>query len=297
MRTQSMTIVAVLIAPIVASAATRSTSGSPPAASRTVAGDTTSCLDTLHASDSVSAVVTMSVRARDAKTTLPPDFEGLLVQEISSRLKAPRSLLLGVIAGWDQCDATGHHGCKGAAMTFGSSAYATAHPTGELSRIGVIDLSLTPTFADTVRAVLEKIGKEKMSPPFYDGRDSIPLRISIGVQQYPDTIQAHRPLFRISIPHYKLPFTFAEWPKNAKPPKYPSVAESRGVGDTVAVTFTILADGRVDPQSIDVQAGHYSDFVQSVFDHLATVRYLPAHLGGCSVAMRGGQSFGFNVPR
>lgn len=297
MVTNRMAWLAILLAPIVAGAATHFTSATLPATRETIAHDTTACLDTLHASDSISAVVTMSVRARDAKTTLPPDFEGLLVQEISSRLKAPRSLLLGVIAGWDQCDATGHHGCKGAVVTFGSNAYATAHPTGELSRIGVVDLSLTPTFADSVRAVLEKIGKEKMSPPFFDGRDSIPLRISIGVQQYPDTLQAHRPLFRISIPHYKLPFTFAEWPKNAKGPKYPSFAESRGVGDIIAVTFTILADGRVDPQSMDVQAGHYFDFVQSVFDHLAAVRYLPAHLGGCSVAMRGGQSFAFKVPR
>lgn len=285
---------AFLLAPMFGGGATDFRSPFSPTAPRTVLRDTTSCLDTLHVSDSVSAVVTMSVRARDAKTTLPPDFEGLLVQEISSRLKAPRSLLLGVMAGWDQCDATG---CKGAAVTFGSTAYATAHPPGELSRIGVIDLSLTPTFADSVRGVLEKISKEKMSPPFFDRRDSIPLRISIGVQRYSDTIPAHRRLFRISIPHYKLPFTFAEWPKNAKAPKYPSIAESRGVGDTVAVTFTVLADGRVDPQSMDVQAGHYFDFVQSVFDHLATVRYRPAYLGGCTVAMRAAQSFAFKVPR
>lgn len=259
-----------------------------------VSRDTTSCLDSLHVSDSVSAVVTMSVRARDSKATLPPDFEGLLVQEISSRLKAPRSLLLGVMGGWDQCDAAGRS-CSGAAMTFGMNAYATAHPMGELSRVRVIDLSLTPTFADSVRAVLERIGKEKMSPPFFDGRDSIPLRISILAQQSSDTVPAHRRLFRVTIPHYNLPFTFAEWPSHGKPPKYPSIAESQRVGDTVVVTFTILADGSVDPGSIDVQAGHYFDFVQAVFDHLATAKYRPAQLGGCRVAMRGGQTFGFKV--
>ncbi|HEY6088249.1 MAG TPA: TonB family protein [Gemmatimonadaceae bacterium] len=180
-------------------------------------------------------------------------------------------------------------------MTFGVNAYATAHPTGELSRIGVIDLSLTPTFADSVRSVLERIGKEKMSPPFFDGRDSIPLRISIVAQRSSDTVPAHLRLFRVTIPHYNLPFTFAEASSHGKPPKYPSVAERRRVGDTVVVTFTILADGTVDPRSIDVQAGHYFDFLQAVFDHLATAKFRPAQLGSCRVAMRGGQTFGFKV--
>lgn len=37
--------------------------------------DTISCLDTLHASDSVNAVVKMSVKPQEPKTKLPPDFE------------------------------------------------------------------------------------------------------------------------------------------------------------------------------------------------------------------------------
>ena len=285
---------ALFLAPIVAGAATHFTSTSSPVAPRTVVRDTTSCLDTLHASDSISVVVTMSVRPQDAKTTLPPDFEGLFVQEISSRLKAPRSLLLGVMVGWNQCDSAGHR-CKDGVLTFGSTAYATAHPTGALSRIVVIDPSLTPAFADSVRAVLERIGQEKMSPSFFNKTDSIPLRISIGIEQHSDTIPSHRHLFRVALPHYNLPFTLADWPKDAKAPKYPSIAETRRVGDSVAVTFTVLADGTVDPRSVDVRAGYYFDFVQSVFDHLATARYLPAYVGGCRVATRAGQSFTFKM--
>lgn len=285
---------AVLLAPVAAVAATHFSAATLPSTRETVVRDTAACLDTLHPSDSVSAVVTMSVRARDAKATLPPDFEGLFVEEIASRLKAPRSLLLGVMAGWNGCDSSGH-GCSEAALTFGSAAYATAHAAGGLSRIAVIDASLTPTFADSVRRVLERIGQEKMSPPFFNGRDSIPLKILISVVEHPDTIPAHRRLFRVRIPHYKLPFSFAEWPKHARGPKYPAIAETRHVGDTVVATFTVRADGTVDPQSIDVHAGHYFDFVQAVFDHLAAARYLPAHVGGCRVASRAGQTFTFTI--
>lgn len=284
---------ALLLAPIVAGAATHFTSMSSPAAPRTVVRDTTNCLDTLHASDSVSAVVTMSVHPQDPKTKLPPDFEGLFVQEIGSRLKVQGSLPLGVMVGWNPCDVS--HDCVGGVLTFGSHAYATAHPTGELSRIGVIDFSLTPAFSDRVRTVLEGIGQEKMSPPFFDRKDSIPLKISIGVEQHFDTVPPHRRLFRVNLPHYDLPFTYAKWPKNAKGPKYPSIAETRGVGDSVAVTLTILANGTVAPQSVEVHSGRYIDFIRSVFDRLATARYLPAHVGGCPVATWGIQSFTFKT--
>lgn len=237
----------------------------------------------------------MSVRPQDPKTKLPPDFEGLFVQEIGSRLKVQGSLPLRVMVGWNSCDANSD--CTGAVLTLGSRVYVTAHPTGALSRIGVIDFSLTPSFSDSVRAVLERIGREKMSPPLFDRNDSIPLTISIGVQQNYDTIPPHRRLFRVNLPHYSLPFIYAKWPENAKGPKYPRNAERSGVGDSVTVSLTILADGTVAPKSVDVQSGRYIDFMKSVFDMLGTARYLPARVGGCPVATWGIQSFTFKVPK
>ncbi len=242
MRPKRLAMLAVLLAPVVAGATTHFSSGSTPSARRTVVRDTTGCLDTLHASDSVSAVVTMSVRPQDRKTTLPPDFEGLFVQEFRSRLKVPNNLSLSVMAGWAPCDSVSQR-CVGGVLTLGSQAYLTAHPTGTLSRFGVIDFSLTP----------------------------------------------------VTIPHYKLPFTFAAWPKKAKGPKYPYIAETRGVGDSVAVTFTVLPDGTVAPQSVDVQAGNYMDFIRSVFDGLATMSYVPARIGSCPVATWTAQTFIFKM--
>jgi hypothetical protein len=285
---------AIVLAPIVAGGATHFASASSPAPSWIAVRDTTGCLDTLHASDTISAVVTMSVRPQDPNTKLPADFEGLFVQEIGSRLKVQGSLPLRVMVGWGPCDANSEI-CPGAVLTIGSSVYVTAHPTGALSRIGVIDFSLTPSFSDSVRAVLERIGREKMSPPLFGRNDSIPLTISIGVQQNYDAIPPHRRLFRVNLPHYSLPFTYAKWPKNAKRPNYPSNAERIGVGDSVTVSLTILADGTVAPNSVDVQSGRYIDFMKSVFDVLGKTRYLPARVGGCPVAAWGMLSFTFKV--
>jgi hypothetical protein len=258
------------------------------------ARDTVSCIDTLHASDSINAVVKMSVRPQQPKTKLPPDFEGLFVQEFRSRLKVPSNLPLSVMRGWSPCDSANHK-CAGGVLMLGSQAYATAHSDGAVSRILVVDLALTPALADTVRVVLQRMGADK-AVPFFSGPDSIPLDISIDVEDHPDTVPPTRHLFRAMIPHYGSPFAAAEWPKNAKGPKYPSIAERAQVEDSVILAFSILSDGTVAPQSVDLQVYHYADFIRSVFERLATMRYVPGRIGTCPVATRGRQSFMFKVP-
>lgn len=234
----------------------------------------------------------MSVRPQDGKTTLPPDFEGLFVEEFRSRLKVPGSLPLSVMVGWTPCGPASNR-CASGVLMLGSHAYVTAHPTGRLSRIGVIDFSLTPAFTDSVRVVLERLSGENMSP-FFSQKDSIPLEIAIGVEQHSDTVPRVRHLFRVKVPHYNVPLTYAQ-PKDAKRPKYPSIAERNRIGDSIVVTFTILPDGTVAPESVDRKAGHHKEFIQSVFDRLSTTSYVPAHIGACPVATWVSQSFAFSV--
>lgn len=292
MRTKRyVVLVGILFVPMAVGGATRFTSTYAASLQGIAVRDTTGCLDTLRAGDSVSAVVTMSVRPQDSKVNLPSDFEGLFVQEFRSRLKVPHSLPLSVMMGWTPCDSATRR-CVGGVLMLGARAYAVAHSTGTLSRIGVVDLSLTPAFSDSVRAALEWVSEEKLSP-FFKAVDSIPLEISIGVQQHSDTVPPGRHLFRVTIPHYSLPFTNADLPKNTKGPKYPSKGASSGVGDTVTVTFAILPDGSVAPRSVDVQKGRYADFIRSVLDRLVTTRYLPARIGGCAVASWQAQTFVF----
>lgn len=213
------------------------------------------------------------------------------MQEFRSRLKVPSNLPLSVMQGWTPCDSVSRK-CLGGVLMLGSQAYATAHPDGAVSRIMVIDLALTPALADTVRVVLLRMANDK-AVPFFNGPDSIPLDISIHVEDRPDTVPEWRHLFRATIPHYASQFTPAQVPKNTRGPKYPSIAELEQVTDSVALTFSILSDGTVAPQSVDLQAGHYKDFIHSVFERLATVRYTPARIGTCPVATWEKQSFVF----
>ena len=293
MRFSRLAVLSVLVAPLIAGAAMRSSEYSQLQRDSHSVGDTVGCLDTLQAGDSVTAVVTMSVKPQDRKAKLPPDFEGLFVQEFRSRLKVPRNLPLSVVRGWTPCDSASRK-CVGGVLMLGSQAYATAHPDGTLSRIAIIDFALTPALADTVRAVLRKLSDEK-TISFFTMPDSIPLDISIHVEQHSDTVPAFRHLFRATIPHYSSQFSEVGWPKNARGPRYPRIAERSGISDSVELTFTVLSDGTVAPQSVDVKAGHYTDFIRAVFDWMTTIHYVPGRIGSCPVATWQRGSFVFKT--
>ena len=293
MRSPRLAALSVLIVPLIAVGATRFGEHPSTVLQRNLGRDTVDCLDTLHASDSLGALVTMSVRPQDRKVKLPPDFEGLFIQEFRSRLKVPENLSLSVMLGWSPCDSASHK-CVSGALMLGSQAYATAHSGGTLSRVVTVDFALTPTLTDSVRTALQKLSDEKLVP-FFSQPDSIPLDISIHVEQHSDTVPHYRHLFRTKIPHYALQFSEAAWPKNVRGPRYPRTAEQSGVSDSVVMTFTILSDGTVVARSVDVHSGHYTDFIRAALDRMATMRWLPGRVGSCPVATWKTQTFLFQA--
>jgi Gram-negative bacterial TonB protein C-terminal len=259
--------------------------------------DTTTCLDTLRPSDSVRAVVKMSVKPHKKGTRLPKDFEGLFAEEFRSRLKLPSSLSLSVMRGWDSCDSTAiPWTCSSGVLVIGNTVYATANSDGTLSDISTVDLSLTPEFSDSVLSVLRRMSKERLIP-FFTSPKSIPLEISIELEQNADTVAPGRQLFRASIPHYGLKFKSAGWTQKRELPKYPRNAEIAGVGDTLVLTYTILRNGTVVQASIDLRSGNYRDFVRPVVTSLMNSTFEPASIGVCPVATWVTQKFMFNAAR
>jgi Gram-negative bacterial TonB protein C-terminal len=258
--------------------------------------DSVRCLDTLRTSDSITAVVKMSVMPQDAKTSLPADFEGLFAQEFRARLKTPSNLRLSVMRGSAPCDTLSIlKGCAAGVMVLGATAYATANRDGTLSQIGVVDLALTPEFSDSVRSVLLRMSTDHLVPSF-STPNSIPLEIRIETEEHPDTVARERQLFRATIPRFRSQFRDADWSRKTEPPKYPVGAERARIEDTLVMEFTILPDGRVAPESVDLRSGHYRDFVRSVLTSLANSIYDPASIGGCRVATWVSRKFMFVAP-
>lgn len=239
-------------------------------------------------------IVKMSVASQDPKVSLPRDFEDLFVEEFRSRFRLPSKLALSVVMGSQPCDSLGSR-CVGGVLSVGAVAYATVHNDGKLSDIAVVDVALTPGFADSVKSALQSMSRAELVPPIGDV-DPIPVLVQIVQEDEPDTVPKVRHVFQAKVPKYDWPFSYASMPAAGVDAKYPFNARLAGVEDSVTLAFTVDADGAIAAESIELVSANYQDFVASVLDALGRTRYHPAHLGDCAVSTRMRQRFLFKVP-
>ena len=236
----------------------------------------------------------MVVAPRDSGVSLPPDFESFFAEEFRTRFKAPPKMPLSMVRGVSPCDSLGLR-CAAGILDIGALAYATAHNNGTLTDVEVIDVALTPPFADSVQSALASMSSAAIVP--LTGKpDSISLIVRLVREDEPDTVPVFRRVFRVRLPRYELPFAYATMPATGVEAKYPFTARIAGVGDSVTVAYTVRSDGTIPPESIELVKASYRDFVAAVADALLATHYHPARLGDCAVATRMEQRFLFKVP-
>ncbi|HST07201.1 MAG TPA: energy transducer TonB [Gemmatimonadaceae bacterium] len=226
--------------------------------------------------------------------SLPSDFESLFAEEFRTRFKAPSKMPLSMVRGVAPCDSLGLR-CAAGILDVGALAYATAHNDGTLTDIEVLDVALTPSFADSVQSALKSMSSAALVP--LPGKpDSISLVVRLEREDQPDTVPTYRRVFKVRLPRYDLPFAYATMPATGVEPKYPFPARLTGVGDSVTVAYTVQSDGTIPPESIELVKASYRDFVAAVAEALLATRYHPARLGDCGVATRMEQRFLFKIP-
>ena len=251
------------------------------------------CLDTLHAADSIWSVVKLSVLPQDTTRKLQDDYESFFAQEFRRRFRVPSKLPLSVVMGAPPCDSIAAR-CVGGYLDLSAIVYVTAHYDGKLTNIQVIDATLTPTLADSVGSALQKMSREALGPAM--DADTMSLIVRLEADPNPDTVPEVRHIFRAKVPHYALPFRYASMPAAGVQPRYPFTARVAGVGDSVAIAFTVDSEGRIAGESLELMEATYSDFVGSVVNALLKTQYHPARLGDCPVSTRMSQRFLFAAP-
>jgi TonB-like protein len=269
------------------------TSPKPKASAVNPVPDAIGCLDTLSAVDTAEAFIQVKVASADTTAKLPEGFAGLFAETLRSHFKPPAKLALSVVMGSEPCDSLGLR-CAGGELSLGTTAYVTTYASGKLSEPVIVDESLTPSLADSVRAALDAVSHGQEAP-WLGQRDSIQLVITFAPGSDSDSVSQDAVLFKARVPTYDSPFTYAIMPRAGVDAKYPFSATIAGVGDTVTVEFTVLSDGTIAPQSIAIVEASYRDFVTTVLDALLNTRYHAAHLGDCAVATRLKQRFVFNL--
>ena len=281
----------ILAALSIAAACSSNPSPRTASASRIIAG----CLDTLQASDSIATMVRMTVAAQDSAVKLPRDFEGMFVESFRSHFTVPKILPLSVVTGWQPCDSLGFR-CASGALNLSAMIYLTAHSNGTLSDAIVIDETVTPALADSLKSALAAMSRANDVPATGEA-ETIALAIKVAPQESADSGRASTNLFKAVVPHYSWPFSSATMPKAGINPSYPLSARLAGVEDSVRIAFTVDADGTIVPESLDLVSANYREFVASVATALLEARYHPAHLGDCAVATRMKQRFVFKATR
>jgi hypothetical protein len=264
-------------------------------AANAIRANTIGCLDTLHVSDTIQTVVKMTVTSQDPKIVLPPNFESFFAQAFQWRFRPPPKLALSVVTGGEPCDSLGSR-CAAGLLSIGAVAYVTVHANGSMGRADIVDETLTRDFADSVRAAFDAMSKN-LDVPWLESMDSIPLIVTLGLDDQPDTVPAARYVFRTRIPRYEVPFSSAMMPSAGINATYPLQAAIAGIEDSVMLAFSVRSDGSIAPESIDFVSGNYREFVVSAADALSKTRYHPAHLGDCAVATRIRQRFVFKSPK
>jgi TonB family protein len=237
-------------------------------------------------------VVKLSVTPQDTSQKLQSDFEEFFAQEFRRRFRAPSRLPLSVVMGAPPCDSIGAR-CVGGYLDLSAVAYLTAHYDGKLSDIQVIDPTLTPDLANSVRSALQTMSREGLGPSL--DADTVSLIIRLEADPRPDTVPEARHVFRAKVPHYTLPFRYASMPASGVELRYPFAARLAGIGDSVAVAFTVDAAGKIAPESLELVQASYRDFVAAVVTALEKTRYHPARLGDCPVSTRMSQRFLFDA--
>jgi TonB family protein len=253
------------------------------------------CLDTLHANDSITTIVKISVAAQDSTVKLPRGFEAIFVDDFRSHFRIPGKLPLSVVTGWEPCDPIGSR-CIGGVLNLGAVVYVTAYRDGTLSDATVIDETMTPTLAEGLNLALVAMSRAKQVLPRGEA-DSIALTIRVSPDERADTVESGRHLFKAVVPRYSAPFSYATMPQAGIQPRYPLNARLAGIEDSVTLAFTVGSDGTIAAESIDLVRANYGEFVVSVLDALLKARYRPAHLGDCPVATRIKQRFLFKAPQ
>jgi TonB family protein len=280
---------------IVACATNPSSNRKASSAANAIRAESIGCLDTLKVSDTIQSIVKMTAASQDPKITLPANFESFFAQAFQSRFKPPPKLALSVVRGGEPCDSLGSR-CAQGVLNIGAVAYVTVRANGSMGKADVVDETLTRDFADSIRATFDAMSKNR-DVPWLEHVDSIPLIVTLGPDDQPDTVPAARYIFRAKIPRYDMPFSSAMMPSAGIDATYPLRAAIAGIEDSVMLAFSVRADGTIAPESIDFVSGNYREFVVSAAEALSKTRYHPAHLGDCAVATRIRQRFVFKSPQ
>jgi TonB family protein len=239
------------------------------------------------------------LRAFDSEADLPLTHLFLAFNELAARIQFDGPLDLSVL-GDDPPTAELEVPVVGSIATFAAHGLYAFHysPGGQLGGPRVLVSSLSQRLdSAVVRAVIAASDSGGLLPLPADRKDSIELRLTIGMSPMADSLSIKGPLFRVRLPVFDQ--VTRPWSnQNAEDaPHYPVGERQAGVEGKVHVELVVRSDGTADPRSILIQRATTMSFAQNVYDAILKAKYVPARVAGCPVSALVTQPFEFTIAR
>lgn len=228
------------------------------------------------------------VRAPDGATPLPRPWADLVAQQVGTRLALPTPLDLGVVAPLRPGRAAAG---DTVATVLVAAVRAVVRRDGRVASLALLarspdertDLALVEAVrgADTARALL--------APPDSLGARAaaVVLGLAVGRPAGPGGAGA----VTVAHPVALAPRTLAVLAAGAEPedpiepPPYPADERAAGREGTAEVEAVVRDDGALVPGTLRVVAHDGEPFARAALAHAARLRFRPARVGGCPVAL------------
>lgn len=229
------------------------------------------------ATDSVTLVVSATLRPFEATESLPEGYARQFLTEYANRLILPNPLAVPVYQGLDSSTASRMQ--DSAAGTTSIRFLAGVRLAGSTGRaLRLMTSTLSPSLDSTFAGALQEMAGESAMPALPDGKQ-VEARLLI----LTDTVvpAGAVELFRMRSP--RLVITAPTVARHV-PPKYPPMLRSANIEGEVLVEFVIDERGALDAPSVRVLKMTHPEFLKAAMDVLPRFTFRPARAGACRVS-------------
>ena len=242
--------------------------------------------------DSIMLTAYVAVTPLDQSRHVDRTFLDGWAIAIAQHVKLAGRLDLAVFALDQTLDA--RRDSAGSARLSLSGLYSVMVPrAGPVHALSTVRPTLSRAVDDAMmKAIVAAAATDAFHPlPIYLDADSLALAVFVGATA-DSANDALIPIFRFKSPRVKI--ERAARPASGRGgPRYPREHVGSGYEGRVVLEFVVSAAGRAVPGTVRVERTPDAVFLQSALDYLPSMRYTPAVVAGCPVAVRVAQPFDF----
>lgn len=248
--------------------------------------------------DSIPPVGTRTDTVFGSVTIEPADpalagWEGMLLDGFRTYFKLPEGVRVPVYRGVAHVNSRSFPDTM--SLDIRGEADAELDRSGKLGSSRIEVSTLSPAIDESILLAVRRLDSAGVIPPLPEKMSERSVGIRFKVRQFHDSVHGAEPLVIVEQPFWLFARPVTAVPGNPKP-DYPADLRQGKVEGEVVLDFVVDQDGLARPETMQVVKKTNSAFVLAVREVLPRLRFNPATIDGCPVAMLVQLPFGFRIP-